>query len=920
MKKNNKNKFFSNLKKFKLNFKQGSLIEKILIIFMLFLVGTFGIGLCFFLYVIFAAPDFDEDLLYTSEASILYDINGNEFAKLGTKTREKITYDDLPEVFVDALVATEDSRYFQHKGVDIARFLKATIGQLIGQSNAGGASTLTMQVIKQTYTSNEASGIRGIIRKFTDIYMAVFKLEKKYTKEQIIEFYVNLPWLGSGAYGIEQASKIYFGKSAKDLTLPEAALIVGLFQAPGAYDPYSYPEKAEARKNQVITLMLRHHYITKEESDIAKAISVKSMLVDNSSNTNIYQGFIDTVVAEVIKRTDLDPATTSMKIYTTFDPEKQDVINGIYNGSVYKWPNDNIQAGIAVIDVNKGSIVAVGAGRNKKAERTLNYANGISRQPGSTAKPIFDYGPAIEYLNWSTGQMVVDDIHTYSNGKSIKNWNNTYEGIMTIKVALGKSRNIPALQTFQKLPQNKLNTFVTGLGIKPEYEKNSTFINESHSIGGFTGTNPVEMAAAFATFARKGIYVEPHSFTKIEFIDSGEIYTVTPEKRTVMSEATAYMMSYMLTYAVNNKLVTAGSKSGTDIASKTGTSTVDSALLKREGINASGVIGDSWQIVFSPDYACATWIGYDETKKAQYLTTNIGGTARKNISKELVKGIMKTNSRFQKPSSVVSATIELETNPLQLASEYTPSNLKSVEYFKKGTVPNEVSTRFSQLQNPTNLKATAEGNTINLTWDPIPTPDGISESYLQEYYNNGYGYYSSKIAEKYYKKRLTYNANYIGNIGYQVYLNNNGNLTSLGYTSGNSFTYNGVITTDTTFVVKSAYSIFKNNMSSGTSVIIKADPNTAIPTNNWNIELNGASTMNVDEYYIFINEGLLPPIKVLSNGVDITKYASISTTCWIGTTNVNCKNLICNNNYTINHNATYNGTTKTETRNIKASC
>ena len=253
----------------KLKYKSGGLGQKVLIILMLFLIFCLTIGIIFTLYVIISSPKFDTSNLYSKESSVLLDKNGNEYARLGTENRELVTYDDLPQNLIDAIIATEDSRFFQHNGVDLARFSKAVAGQLLGRSDAGGGSTLTMQVVKNAYTSTESSGIGGIIRKFTDIYMSVFKVEKSYTKEQIIEFYVNIPFLGSGAFGVEQASQIYFGKSVGELSLSEAAVIAGLFQAPSAYDPYSYPEKAEQRRNIVLSLMKRHGYITDTEYNMA---------------------------------------------------------------------------------------------------------------------------------------------------------------------------------------------------------------------------------------------------------------------------------------------------------------------------------------------------------------------------------------------------------------------------------------------------------------------------------------------------------------------------------------------------------------------------------------------------------------------------------------------------------------------------
>ena len=904
-----------NLSAFKRRFKKGNLGEKILIIIMLILVSVFILGFAFTIYIVISAPDFDVNNLYTKEASIVYDSENNEIARLGTENRQRVTYDDLPEVFVDALVATEDSRFFQHHGVDIARFIKASIGQVLGQSGAGGASTLTMQIAKQRYSGYESSGIKGIVRKFTDMYMSVFKLEKTYTKEQLIEFYVNIPDLGSSAFGIEQAAQTYFNKSISEVNLSEAALLVGLFQAPSAYNPINYPEKAEARRNQVLNLMKRHGYINDEECEIAKSIKVKDMIYNGSRSNNKNIGFINTVVEEVIKRTGKNPYIVPMKIKSTMIQSKQDVLNDLYAGTNknLKWPNEYIRAGVAVTDVNTGAIVAVGANR-KNDERNYNYATMIKRHPGSSAKPIFDYGPAIEYLNWSTGQMVVDDEYTYSNGGYIKNWDNRYKGIMTIKTALASSRNIPALYAFQQISQNQLKTFVTGLGITPEYENG--YINEAHSIGGFNGVNPLQMSAAYATFARGGVYIEPYSFTEIEFLDTGEIYTVTPEKRTVMSDSTAYMINAILTYAVKSGEVSAGSRSGTEVASKTGTSTIPAATKK--GCTVKGdIIGDSWQVTYTPEYSYAVWVGYDENKGNTCLTSSAANTVKKAIVRQLTSKINSTNKIFTKPASVVTATIELETNPIQLASEYTPDNLKSVEYFKEGTVPDTESTRFSKLSAPTNIKAdyVSGTNIVTLTWNGINTPDAVSDTFLDNYFKENYGVW----AEKYLGKRKEYNSANIGNFGYDIYVNNGSGYNYVAFSTGTTYTYTGTITNNTTFMVKSAYSIFKNNASDPITVTVNAINDN--PGENISVELNGASSMTVAEYYNFIKNN--KPLKVNSNNNDITDKASYTTTCLEELTGEECNvtSMDCTTSYILTHKAIYNGkSSKTIQRTLKAGC
>ena len=230
-----------------------------------------------YIYIYLNAPEFNRDLLYKKESTNIYDSKGNLIATIGSEKRQIVSYEELPEVLIDAIIATEDSRFFEHNGLDLPRFIKASYYYLIG-SNAGGASTLTMQVSKNTYTNNESTGIKGLIRKFTDIYLSKFKIEKNYSKKEIIEFYVNAPYLGSGNYGVAMATKNYFNKDVNDINLVEAATIAGLFQAPSAYDPRINKDEANKRKNEVISLMLRHGYITKEIAESAINTHVENLL------------------------------------------------------------------------------------------------------------------------------------------------------------------------------------------------------------------------------------------------------------------------------------------------------------------------------------------------------------------------------------------------------------------------------------------------------------------------------------------------------------------------------------------------------------------------------------------------------------------------------------------------------------------
>ena len=283
----------------------------IIIILILGIVGLSGFSV-FLLYVKKEAdPLFVTDKLDKPENSTFLDINNEEYAKLGAEMREKVTYDELPQVLIDAIIATEDSRFYQHNGFDAPRFLKASIGQVAQKLfhvgvNAGGASTLTMQVVKNQLTDANATktqGTAGVIRKFEDIYLAIFKMEKNYTKEQIIEYYVNNHYLGGNIYGVQEASQEYFGKTVSELNLSEAAILAGMFKSPNYYRPTANPKNATARRTTVLSLMKRHGYITEEEYKIANSIPVDSLTATiESSNVNPYQGYIDTVVAELDKK------------------------------------------------------------------------------------------------------------------------------------------------------------------------------------------------------------------------------------------------------------------------------------------------------------------------------------------------------------------------------------------------------------------------------------------------------------------------------------------------------------------------------------------------------------------------------------------------------------------------------------------
>lgn len=804
--------------------------------------GILGVAatLLFFVYIVLSCGDFDPEAFKNQEQTVIYDKDGGIIATLGDQKREEVDYDELPEVLIDAIIATEDSRFFQHNGVDTARFLKATALQLIGHDDAGGASTLTMQTVKNNLTKkdNKEGKIEKLVRKFKDVYLSVFFMEKKYSKEEILEMYVNDSGLGGMIYGVGEASKYYFGKTVSELSLPEAALLAGMYQAPTKYNPYNNPENAKARRTTVLKLMEHHGYITKEEREMAEAVSIESMLVGTAKKAD-YQGYIDTVIEEVENKTGNNPSKVSMKIYTAMDREVQDGINKVLNGEAYDgWADDEIQAGIAITNVNDGTIIAIGAGRNRQAG-DWNYATQAHRQPGSTAKPLFDYGPGFEYNNFSTYTLFNDEPWTYTNGPSVGNWDSQYQGLITLRQALSVSRNVPALKAFQQVDKKNIANFVNGLGIDVAYSTSSSnyktydngadnLLNEAYAIGGMSyGVTPLDMAEAYACFANGGYHIETHAVTKIEYRDTGEVVEFDEEKEKVMSDATAYLMNNVLKYAVDYAFNGGAKVYGMSVAAKTGTSNLDEATIRAKGLPA-GVVNDLWTVAYTPEHAIALWYGYTKVDQDHFLWGASG--PKDEVMKEIMKYVPRTTKTWEMPSSVVSVTVEKDTWPAQLPSAYTPSDMKVTEYFKRGTQPTEVSQRYEKFSDVTNLKATKTSNSYELTWN-WKVPEILDNTYLTKYFSNSvFGNQSSE----YLGKRLEYNTNTLGGNGFGIYeKDSSGNLKLIDFVTDTKYTYKPTKTGNVTLVVKAEYKNFKDNASNGIETKITVDSiETNTPTSN----------------------------------------------------------------------------------------
>lgn len=830
----------------------------------------------FFAYIIVKAPKFDPNNLKFTQMSELYDTEGNIITKMGNENRTEISYDDLPEVLIDAIIATEDSKFFQHNGFDLARFMKASMYQLVGK-NGGGASTLTMQIAKNNYTSTESKGFEGITRKFTDIYLSIFKIERKYTKKEILEFYVNDSYLGNGAYGVEQASLNYFGKSVSELNLAEASFIAGLFQSPTYYNPYNYPERAEGRRKTVLYLMQRHGYITEEEKEIAENSPITSYIkkTQTSGTYSEYQGYIDTVVEELENEYDLNPYTTPLKIYTAMNKSKQDFVNKVMNGEAWKWENENAQAGVVMTDSASGEVLAVGAGRNKNSERSYNYATMTNRQIGSTAKPIFDYGPAVEYLGWGTVNYIDDTPTTYSDGTKISNSDGGYKGRLPLYQALGLSRNVTALKTFQQVSKeagnDKILKFASSLGITPEVDKNGK-IHEAHSIGSFTGStkkeesrnSPMTMAGAYQAFSNGGYYIKPHTIKKFVYKDTDEVVETKSAKTRIMNDSTAYIINYSLNWSATEGLAkSAAGISGVQTAAKTGTSNFDEATRKRYHLSSKAV-NDLWVCGYTPKQTITFWYGYDSITKGHSTTSS--WSTRDKFYRNLAENLFdKDGSSFARPSSIEEVSVVRNSIPLKKALYGGV-----VGYFRKGTGPDETGTeQVEQLPSVSGVTSSISGNTVHLKWNGISAEDMVNLNFDDSYGTLGYDIYVKD-----------------GSSGSEVYV---GTTTSTSYTHTTSYS-------NPVYVIYTAYSNYKTNRSKGVEHKVSV-------TSDFDVKISNST---IEQGKTFVDN---KPIIVLYNSVDVTDGATITLESGSVDTNIL-------GTYKLTYKVTYQGKSKTVSRNV----
>ncbi|HFI0119447.1 TPA: penicillin-binding protein PBP1A [Streptococcus suis] len=582
---------------------------------------VFLVGAALTSYWIITAPELTEETLTATVSSKIYDKNGALIADLGAEKRSSVETGEIPTDLVNAIVAIEDQRYFNHRGVDVIRIASSLLNNITGGRLQGG-STLDQQLIKLTYFSTSVED-QNIKRKIQEAWLAV-QLERQNSKQQILTYYVNKVYMSNGNYGMQTAALSFFGKDLKDLTLPQLALLAGMPQAPNQYDPYTNPEAAKARRDLVLAEMLEENYIDNTQYEQAIVTPVTDGL-QPLSNESAYPAYMDNylkqVIEEVQAKTGYNLLTTGMEIYTNVDPAAQQQLWNIYNTDMYvNYPDELMQVASTVIDVTNGKVVAQLGSRNQQSNSSFgtNQAVETNRDFGSTMKPITDYAPAIENgIYNSTADVILDAPYNYPGTTTpVYNWDRQYFGNVSIKTAIQYSRNVPAVKALEATGLENSLKFLNSLGINYPalHYSNAISSNTSESDRQY-GASSEKMAAAYAAFANGGIYYKPQYVNKIIFSD-GSVQEYQPEGQQAMSEETAFLMTDMLKSVMTYSYGLNASVAGIPMAGKTGTSNYSDAEMQAilekmpEAYNSQLVVPDENFVGYSSQYAMAVWTGY----------------------------------------------------------------------------------------------------------------------------------------------------------------------------------------------------------------------------------------------------------------------------------------------------------------------
>ena len=603
--------------------RSGGLVKKIILSIVGVVVLLFVAGAALFFYYASSAPKISQSELASQNGTTIYDSQNRVISRLGLQKREYAKDSQVPTTLKHAVVSIEDRRFYKHHGVDPIRIVGAATANIFDRSDGmQGGSTLTQQLVKLSVFSTAASD-RTFKRKAQEAWLAI-NVERHFSKNQILDFYINKVYMGNGVYGMQTAAQYYYGKDLNQLSLSQLALLAGMPQSPTYYNPLSTnTQAATRRRNEVLNAMVRSKYITQAQADKAAQESITADLDSSHGNTsngdvNVDEKVIDPYIKEVLadlQSKGYNPYNDGLQVHTNIDLAAQKHLYTAANDTV-PFQSNQMQAGVAVTDPHNGQVVAMLGGRHTgNVVYGLNRAVQTNRSSGSTAKPLMDYGPAIEYLQWPTFK-AVQDTKFYYPGTSIAlhDFDNKYKGTMTMRAALVQSRNVPAIRTLEDVGIKRATTFLNGLGISQK--KPYTLQN---GIGLYI--SPLQVSAAYAAFANGGTYYEPYYISSITTQD-GNVKHFSSKGHQAMNKATAYMMTDMLKGVFTDSQGSGreANISGVNQAGKTGTTNYP-------GGNQSGVM-DSWMAGYTKNYSIAVWTGYDRPQSASPISDTYTNSAQ----------------------------------------------------------------------------------------------------------------------------------------------------------------------------------------------------------------------------------------------------------------------------------------------------
>ncbi|VLZ85967.1 penicillin-binding protein 1A [Streptococcus pneumoniae] len=591
------------------------LIKYLSISFLSLVIAAIVLGGGVFFYYVSKAPSLSESKLVATTSSKIYDNKNQLIADLGSERRVNAQANDIPTDLVKAIVSIEDHRFFDHRGIDTIRILGAFLRNLQSNSLQGG-STLTQQLIKLTYFSTSTSD-QTISRKAQEAWLAI-QLEQKATKQEILTYYINKVYMSNGNYGMQTAAQNYYGKDLNNLSLPQLALLAGMPQAPNQYDPYSHPEAAQDRRNLVLSEMKNQGYISAEQYEKAVNTPITDGLQSLKSASN-YPAYMDNYLKEVINQVEEETGynllTTGMDVYTNVDQEAQKHLWDIYNTDEYvAYPDDELQVASTIVDVSNGKVIAQLGARHQSSNVSfgINQAVETNRDWGSTMKPITDYAPALEYgIYDSTATIVHDEPYNYPGTNTpVYNWDRGYFGNITLQYALQQSRNVPAVETLNKVGLNRAKTFLNGLGIDyPSIHYSNAISSNTTESDKKYGASSEKMAAAYAAFANGGTYYKPMYIHKVVFSDGSEKEFSNVGTR-AMKETTAYMMTDMMKTVLSYGTGRNAYLAWLPQAGKTGTSNYTDEEIENHIKTSQFVAPDELFAGYTRKYSMAVWTGY----------------------------------------------------------------------------------------------------------------------------------------------------------------------------------------------------------------------------------------------------------------------------------------------------------------------